>query len=356
LREYDSRNALKPVLHADSSVGKHPVLSIGAKHAAKDNNIDVYTEYDCEHYMERSRINRELLFLGEPLPKRALDEVRNIYSRHVIPKLSERYCLESIIFALANEDIRLERISGFCKNLKKLSLKQLYDPRHVFEAATMINNAAKSYSFSNDSTKEHNYAAKNFQNMLESAIEFIKSEGGSVAAANKYLSEPKGYRKHIVKNTQGIGEKLASAWYMHLGGDGEILTLNKHVCMQASNIGVNISRDALKGKKYLETEENIINLLNEIGLGKKYPELLGAKGLNGSMVTTLFWWMGVKNDAGYDMQLYFDSETLGKIFPIPYTSAYSRIGYDLMERAIKEKRILTFEKWSRFSQPLYMIF
>jgi len=279
-----------------------------------------------------------LLFLRKPLTTELIEESKNIHSLHVIPELSERYSLESILFTLANRDIRYERVQGLSRNIRNLGIEQLYNPGSVFDAATTRTLSGVKDLFGIESVNEQKHTTKTFKNIFAPAIEFMKAEGGALNVAQNYLNDPKEYRRYLVKNVKEMGEKLASMWYLCLGGDGEIMTLDRHVCRQAANIGADIGEEfylgkvrsagkrgimnlieTMHGKRYIDKENEIINILKDIGIDKKYVEFSGSQGINGTMITAMFWWIGVKHHRRYKINEHFSKSTLIKLFPSPYT-------------------------------------
>ncbi|MGV8162060.1 MAG: hypothetical protein ACP5N2_01860 [Candidatus Nanoarchaeia archaeon] len=231
-------------------------------------------------------------------------------------------------------------------NIKNLSIDELYDAKAIMNAAkSTVQNNQLSLDFNGTksdvrTTSEYYHITKT-HDIFSSALDFVKKEGkngGIMEVVRKYMDDPLEYRKHMVKNVMHMGDKLASMWYLCLGGDDSILTLDRHVCRQLVNLGVELNSkyslgnvrstgragkrkivETLTGKKYAAVESHALALLEQHNVGEDYSAFMIGDHLHGGLITTLFWWQGVKHHRKYGLNPITDENKLRLLFKTKYS-------------------------------------
>jgi hypothetical protein len=254
-----------------------------------------------------------LQYCGERLPKDILDESRSIYEGHVLPVLTQRKCLEAMIFCIASQGLVFERASEFANMIKGLSSDEIGDPELVHKRAI------ECMRFKED--------------RFSPFYEFVsKYQYGILGLAKDFLEKPKEVRLELAKEVSYVGLKTASFWNLCLGGK-ELMTLDVHNLRQIGGLKVAPIKESHylgqrretsgkwiattpSDKDYLHIEDCV---LTHFGYNRNVnPELFEKDGsLNAALLTSLFWWEGVKKERGVNpyQRTLFGNLDLATVLP-----------------------------------------
>ncbi|MDA3856206.1 MAG: hypothetical protein PF569_08165, partial [Candidatus Woesearchaeota archaeon] len=256
--------------------------------------------------------SNELQYCEGRIPQEIIDENKFILDGHIIPKISERKCLEAAIFCLASQALVFERASTFANDIAKTSDENLQDNEFVY-------NLSRQYlRFPEDRfTPFYKYSNK--------------YKGGLTSLAQDILDNPRELREEITSNVKFMGLKTTSFWYLCLGGK-ELMTLDVHNLRQISNLDIIPIKEShylgkrrstgkciptgTSNKEYLKIEKEVQQYFRENMMTNTF--LFENGNLDSSFLTALFWWEGVKIERGinpYQTNLFKNTLDLGKVLP-----------------------------------------
>lgn len=278
--------------------------------------------------------NDELFFLGKPLSKEFLDEVESVYQTFIVPETDDWHTLASFWFTIQNTQIRMERIRNFSTNVTKLSTNDLLDVEQLTLASSKpVGRQFTLFGEVNNIIRRNNL--NQHEDLYSSAINFFIQQGGPAGVVAKYLDNPLSYRDIIVRDVAHVAHKLASMYYLTLGGDQPLLTIDRHVARQIKNFHVPIEtkyvsghyRSAGNGKRwvvetpsgnlYKRLEKETLNALTSLH-GPVHDFLFASGTLHGGRATTLLWYPGYKFARGLSLQRNLSKETIQRIIAPPY--------------------------------------
>lgn len=155
------------------------------------------------------------------------------------------------------------------------------------------------------------------ENRFEPFYDYAGNNGGIAKLAQDYIDNPQEVRQSI-DDIKWLGLKTASLWYVCLGGNGSIITLDVHNTRQSAGLGITIpdryyapkkrlsgnSRGRtdlwqISGKDYVRVENDLIGLFRKSRLVERNPAMLNECGdIDGSFVSALLWWPSTMHSRG----------------------------------------------------------
>lgn len=266
----------------------------------------------------------DLLYLGTKLDSEHINEVENIRNSHIIPKKTERYFYESLIYAIANQRVRYESVTSFMQMLHGLSDEQIKDASLIYDLVKQ------------SPIRWHTV------NRFEDAFRFMEQNEGIEKIVKDYIENPFEVRDMLSKNVGYIQLKTATLWHLCLGGKAPLICLDIHLTRQLASMGGKVREssyipsirkastksrkkrevNSLQPKEYLDAERQMIEIFENSNLVRQYQGkfMNGNGNLDGSMVNALLWWIGVKSFRGGSFNQFELFPMIPKInFISPYT-------------------------------------
>ena len=261
----------------------------------------------------------QLYFLEQRLAKSTfLEEAQGVLTSHRIPSRTRYNLYASLIFCLASHSLVYERALKLMEELGKA------DP-HLIEDGDAV--------FARASKRKMRFPENRFSPALDYAR---KRPGGIEQLASDFLDQPHATREELRENAKWMGLKTASFWYLCLGGR-DLMTLDVHNLRQLGAIpGVSVSPDYYIAKprqsgktqgmfvtsspsprEYLRIEQEA---LQAVGI---FPEFQTEGKVQADLITTVFWWAGVRGARGVVRQM--DLPNVPRtFFRSPYNSTHHR--------------------------------
>ena len=240
----------------------------------------------------------KLYFVNKPIAENVVDEAKNVLAGFTIPDMTPRSLYESLIFSIANQRVLVERPTTMLMLTHGASLEQLMDYKYVEQIRAKAGCPQKG--------------------RFRKALEYVKRySGGIEGLAADYLANPLETRRKITDEKMWIAAKTASLWYICLGGK-KLVCMDIHNYRQIRGLGIDISKHYFIGKlrgdgrtitdtpgstgKYEKIEQNVLGRFKDCDVTKN------GTGIDGALITGLFWMFGAIAERGGDawQRMFFD--------------------------------------------------
>jgi hypothetical protein len=240
----------------------------------------------------KHRRAHHIYFNGTPIQKSYLwEEANATLDAHRIRTMDERRVLEALLFTYATKIQESKRVFSCIINTHGESEDNLWD------AEWWLDRPEKPFVIKRDQPLEETLIYR----MLDMAQRY---RGNMVDLANRFLADPVVVREELCE-LPGVGPKVASLFYLVIGGREQLLTMDRHIYKifygfgldvpekvgdpQPRTTGVNKGRripEALGIGKYREIEESALKLFATVD---GFHE---GKVVDSSFATALFWLAG----------------------------------------------------------------